>query len=363
MESMRSGMQYDIDRLTSTLADIEVRIKNEISRLRKKYQAEICELETAITSMNTAVLEAHKTIKRQIEQIKVIQSNYEDCKRQLSQALDLHSMAQRKLAMLNAELEECRSALDVAVRARKSAEVELESSSSRIVDLTSINNNLTSIKGKLETDLISAQADLDEAQKELCSADERASRLQQEATRAVEQLHEEQEHSMKIDAMRRALEDQVKVLQGQMAEAEAAALLGGKRVVAKLEVRIRDLELSLDEETRRHKESQGLLRKKDRHVKELQMAVDEEHKMFVMAQDSSDRLCEKVNVYKRQLAEAESTTAQNLQRVRRYQHALEDMESRAESVESSLHILRSKHRSSVRLSKSSSKVFFMDDQQ
>lgn len=238
MESMRSGLQYEIDRLTSALADIEVRIKNEISRLRKKYQAEICELETSINSLNTAVLEAHKTIKRQIEQIKVIQANYEDCKRQLAQALDLHSVAQRKLTMLNAELEECRSALDIAVRARKQAEVELESSQSKIVDLTSINNNLTSIKGKLETELMSAQADLDEAQKELCSADERANRVQQEAARALEQLHEEQEHSMKIDAMRRAFEDQVKQLQAQMAEAEAAALLGGKRIVAKLETRV-----------------------------------------------------------------------------------------------------------------------------
>lgn len=69
-------------------------------------------------------------------------------------------------------------------------------------------------------------------------------------------------------------------------------------------MQIRDLEVILDEETRRHKESQVTLRKKDRHAKELQMQVDEEHKLYVMAQDTSDRLAEKVGVYKRQLAEA-----------------------------------------------------------
>ena len=41
---------------------------------------------------------------------------------------------------------------------------------------------------------------------------------------------------MKIDAMRKSLEEQVKQLQVQIQEAEAAALLGGKRVISKLEV-------------------------------------------------------------------------------------------------------------------------------
>lgn len=96
----------------------------------------------------------------------------------------------------------------------------------------------------------------------------------------------------------------MKQLQVQIQEAEAAALLGGKRVIAKLETRIRDLETALDEETRRHKETQNALRKKDRRIKEIQMVVDEEHKNFVMAQDTADRLMEKLNIQKRQLGEA-----------------------------------------------------------
>jgi len=175
-------------------------------------------------------------------------------------------------------------------------------------------------------------------------------------------LHEEQEHSLKIDAMRKALEEQVKQLQVQIQEAEAAALLGGKRVIAKLETRIRDLETALDEETRRHKETQNTLRKKDRQVKEVQMQVDEEHKGFIMAQDTVDRLTEKLNIYKRQLSEAEGLTMQNLQRVRRYQHELEDAEGRADQAESSLHLIRAKHRSSVVTGRSGApKVYVMEE--
>lgn len=82
---------------------------------------------------------------------------------------------------------------------------------SRVADLTSINSNLTSIKNKLETELSTAQADLDEVTKELHAADERANRALADAARAVEQLHEEQEHSMKIDALRKSLEEQVRL--------------------------------------------------------------------------------------------------------------------------------------------------------
>lgn len=56
----------------------------------------------------------------------------------------------------------------------------------------------------------------------------------------------------------------------------------------------------------RHKETQNALRKKDRRIKEIQQLVDEEHKNFVMAQDTADRLQEKLNIQKRQLAEAVS---------------------------------------------------------
>lgn len=62
----------------------------------------------------------------------------------------------------------------------------------------------------------------------------------------------------------------------------------------------------MDEETRRHKETEASLRKKEQRIKQMQLQVDEEHKNYVMAQDSVDRLVEKLNIYKRQIGEAVS---------------------------------------------------------
>ena len=67
-------------------------------------------------------------------------------------------------------------------------------------------------------------ANISELNKELRAADERANRALADAARALEQLHEEQEHSMKIDALRKSLEEQVKQLQVQVSRFCAAAI-------------------------------------------------------------------------------------------------------------------------------------------
>lgn len=71
----------------------------------------------------------------------------------MQQTLDQYAIAQRKISVLNTELEECKNALDNAIRARRQAEVDLEEANAKVNDLTSINANLTSIKGKLESEL------------------------------------------------------------------------------------------------------------------------------------------------------------------------------------------------------------------
>lgn len=66
---------------------------------------------------------------------------------------------------------------------------------------------------------------------------------------------------------------------------------------------IRDLELELDEEKRRHAESIKILRKKERQVKEIMVQVEEDQTQIQALSDSLDKVNQKVNIYKRQLQE------------------------------------------------------------
>lgn len=68
-------------------------------------------------------------------------------------------------------------------------------------------------------------------------------------------------------------------------------------------LQIRDIELELDEEKKRHAETQKIMRKKEHRVKELLLQTEEDHKTITMLNDAVEKLTEKVKVYKRQLSE------------------------------------------------------------
>lgn len=55
----------------------------------------------------------------------------------------------------------------------------------------------------------------------------------------AEELRQEQEHAVHVERLRKGLEQQVKDLQVRLDEAEGNALKGGKRIIAKLEQRVR----------------------------------------------------------------------------------------------------------------------------
>ncbi|ROT83633.1 myosin heavy chain [Penaeus vannamei] len=112
--------------------------------------------------------------------------------------------------------------------------------------------------------------------------------------------------------MRKGLEATVKDLQTRLEESEAAALKTGKKAVSDLEASIRELEASLDDETRRHADSQKNLRKCERRIKELAFQTDEDKKNHDRMQDLVDKLQQKIKTYKRQIEEAEEIAALNL---------------------------------------------------
>jgi chromosome segregation ATPase len=178
-------------------------------------------------------------------------------------------------------------------------------------------------------------------------ADERVQKTLIELKSVKDTLIEETERCIKIESVKKSLEVEVRNLTVRLEEVEANALAGGKRVIAKLEARIRDVEIENEEEKRRHAETEKILRKKEHRIKELLVQSEEDHKAVGILQDSVDKLTEKVKLYKRQLVETEGSTQTNLSRVRRFQRELEAAEDRADQAESNLTMIRAKHRSWV----------------
>lgn len=73
---------------------------------------------------------------------------------------------------------------------------------------------------------------------EMKSADDRSKKSMADAARLADELRAEQEHSMQIEKLRKGLESHLKEMQVRLDEAEAQALKGGKKMIAKLEQRV-----------------------------------------------------------------------------------------------------------------------------
>ncbi|XP_017096044.2 paramyosin, short form isoform X2 [Drosophila bipectinata] len=337
----------EIEQLNARVIEAETRLKTEVTRIKKKLQIQITELEMSLDVANKTNIDLQKVIKKQSLQLTELQAHYEDVQRQLQATLDQYGIAQRRLAGLNGELEEVRSHLDSANRAKRTVELQYEEATTRINELSTANVNLVSIKSKLEQELSVVASDYEEVSKELRISDERYQKVTVELKHVVEQVHEEQERIVKLETIKKSLEVEVKNLSIRLEEVELNAVAGSKRIISKLEARIRDLELELEEEKRRHAETIKILRKKERTVKEVMVQCEEDQKNIILLQDALDKTTAKINIYRRQLSEQEGVSQQTTTRVRRFQRELEAAEDRADVAESNLNLIRAKHRTFV----------------
>lgn len=347
IEAIRKQTSIEIEQLNARVVEAETKLKSEITRIKKKMQIHITELELSLDVANKTNIDLQKTIKKQSLQLTEIQTHYDEVQRQLQVTLDQYGVAQRRIQSLTGEVEEIRGNYEQSLRAKRMLEQSYEESQTRINELTVINVNLSSSKAKIEQELAAVAADYDEITKELRVADERFQRVQTELKHTVEHLHEEQERIVKIEAVKKSLEIEVKNISVRLEEVEANAIVGGKRIISKLEARIKDMELELDEEKRRHAETIKILRKKERSLKEVMIQCEEDQKNIALLQDSLEKTSQKVNIYKRQLTEQEGVSQQSVTRVRRFQRELEAAEDRADVAESNLSLIRAKHRTFV----------------
>ncbi|VDN05654.1 unnamed protein product [Thelazia callipaeda] len=345
-ENTRKNHQRALESMQATL-EAETKAKHETLRIKKKLEQDINELEIALDHANKANVDAQKTIKRYQEQVRELQMQVEDEQRQKDDLAEQLAGLQKRAAILQAEKDELAHQAEAAERARRAAEQDAIELRETVNDLTNQVNAINNTRRKLEAELQNVHVELDDVTSQLKSTDEMLKQASADAARLAEELRQEQEHAMHVDRMRRALEAQIKEMQVRLDEAEQAALRGGQKIIAKLEMRIRDLEQELDGEQRRNSDYEKELKKGDRRVKELEFQCEEDRRNSDRLTELVDKLQMKIKVFKRQVEEAEEVASVNLGKYRQLQTQLDDANERADIAENSLAKLRSKNRAST----------------
>merc|ERR1712141_751946 len=280
--------------------------------------------------------DTQKAIKKYHQNIREAQAKLEDEQRTKEVVRDALLSNERRANAAQNALEEARTLLEQADRARRMTEQELSDTNEQLSDLTCTNQAIAGAKRKLESEMQTLHGDLDEMGSEASISDDKAKKAMVDAARLADELRNEQEIAQSFEKDRKLLECQLKDMHGRLDEAETNALKGGKKAMNKMETRIRELESEVDAENRRFADSTKNLRKSERRIKELAYAADEDRKNHERMQGLVDQLQAKIKTYKKQIEEAEEIAALNLAKFRQAQGRLADAEERADINEQAL---------------------------
>ncbi|XP_063749521.1 putative uncharacterized protein MYH16 isoform X2 [Eleginops maclovinus] len=346
MDATRKSHQRALESLKASL-DVEMNGKAEGLKLKKKLEANILELELQVDLLTKNNTELNKNSKKMQQQMKELQAQLEEEERSHEECREEHAAMERRCTLLVSEAGGTRAALESAEKARKTLETELLEAKEKLSDLHTQLQLTLSGRRKLELDLQTLQQDHEELKGELRGYTDKSKKTSCELARVGEELRLEQEQTLHLERGKKGLEAQIRDLSSRLEEAEQVALKGGKKIIQKLEGKVKEMELELDSEQKRHAETVKTLRKNERRLKELLFQSEEDQKNQQRMKELVERLQNKMKAYKRQVEEAEEQANMNLAKYRKTVHELDDAEERAEIAESSLTKIRTKRRGSL----------------
>merc|ERR1712200_277028 len=213
---------------------------------------DVVDLGVALEHANAANAETQRNIQLLQNNIRNVQAKFEEESRAKAAAQDNLIAADRRANANQNALEEARTLLEQADRNRRNVEQELADTNESLSDQTCTNQAIQGAKMKCEQEMSTLGHDLDEMSAEAGMSEEKAQRAMVDAARLADELRMEQDVAM--------------------------ALKRGKKAMAKMETRIRELESVMDAENRRCSDAQKNLRKSERHIKELTYQQDEDRK-------------------------------------------------------------------------------------
>merc|ERR1712177_201705 len=290
------------------------------------------------------------------EKIMQLTAAYDDVNKKLGASVQQYDITIKKLTAIEAEFKSMSANYQKCLVTIKDYEAKFGGLSGQVQQLTQANTQLGQVKVKLEKDLSQVSKDYDDIARELKLADDRANKAGSDAHHFESLLREEQNKLVKIDGAKKSLENEVRSLSVRIEEIETNSVATSKRTIQKMEIRIQELEVMINEEKKSHASTMSELHTKTRSIKELILQSEEDRKNIIILQDSLDKLNEKIKMYKRQLEEQESISNSNIMRVKKFQRELESSEARAEEAESTLNQFRSRERVFAAASARSEKV-------
>merc|ERR1712029_394720 len=184
--------------------------KDEGLRMIKKLESDVSELETALEHANAANADTQKTIKKYHQMIRDAQSKYEEEQRTKENIRDQFPASERRANKNKNALEEARTLLDQADRARRMAEQMVSDTNAQLSELTCVNQSIAGAKSKIESEMSVLHSEISETSSEGRLSYDKSTKAMVDAARLADELRDEQGIVCGMDKERRLLECQLR---------------------------------------------------------------------------------------------------------------------------------------------------------
>ena len=151
-ESTRKNMNKALENMQVAI-EMESKGKAEALRMKKKLETDVMDLDTALEHANAANAETQKIIKKYQLSLRETQARLEDAHRAKEVAHDNLIVADRRAHANQNALEEARTLLEQADRARRMVEQELADTNETLGDQTCTNQAIQGGKMKLDSEI------------------------------------------------------------------------------------------------------------------------------------------------------------------------------------------------------------------
>merc|ERR1712130_1079169 len=156
IDNARRNAARTVETIQSQL-DAEIRSRSDAVRIKKKLEGEISDLEIQLAHANRQLTDASRANKDIQGQIKETQMTLDESERLADEVKEQAAVTDRRVNLLQAEIDELRSAVEQAEKGRKGAEQELMEANERANLLHTQNTALANQKRKLEQELIAVR--------------------------------------------------------------------------------------------------------------------------------------------------------------------------------------------------------------
>ncbi|CAO1373534.1 unnamed protein product [Diamesa serratosioi] len=336
--------------LIKNLRDLETELEEERKQrsaavaAKKKLEGDLKDIEATLEMNNKVKEDALKQAKKLQVQMKDVMRDAEDAKAAKEELAALSKENERKVKVLDAEIMQLTEDLASSERARRAAETERDELQEEMISNSSKGSLMIDEKRRLEARISSLEEELEEEQSNAELLVDRNRKAQLSIEQLSTELAAEKSSSQKHENAKTLLERQNKDLKAKLAEIETAQRTKIKNTQTTLEAKIVNLDEQLENEAKERLLQQKANRKLDKKIKELTMNIEDERRHADQYKEQIEKMNSRVKIAKRNLDEAEEEVQKEKTQKRKAQRDCEDLLETQEVLNRELNSMKAKLR-------------------